>query len=135
VKALFRAVMLFALCAGLTGCAAPGASSARNAAANAIPAQQAKDAVSIGKSTKAEIIAALGKTTVISFDSGFEVWVYHLTAERAAAAAEAGRVPGERTERGQTARGDSEFVLLFNPAGIVTKTRIRPPLPGEADGR
>ena len=135
MKALFHALVLFALCAGLAGCAAPGASSAASAAANTIPAQRAKDAVSIGRSTKAEIIAALGKTTVISFDSGYEVWVYHLTAERAAAAAEAGQVPAERPDRGQTARGDSEFVLLFNPSGIVTKTRIRSPLAGEANRR
>ena len=38
--------------------------------------QGARDTINIGRSTKAEVAAALGKATVIPFDSGYEVWVY-----------------------------------------------------------
>lgn len=68
-----------------------------------IPVDRVKDAVTIGKSTKADVIAALGETLVISFDTGYEVWVYRLAHARTA-----------------------EFVILFAPSGLVAKTRIRP---------
>ena len=41
-----------------------------------IAPQRVKDAVVVGKSTKADVIAALGETLVVSFETGFEVWVY-----------------------------------------------------------
>ncbi len=67
----------------------------------------ASDAVVIGRSTQAEVVAALGPATVVRFDSGYEVWAYRGKTSKAAA-------PGE------------EFVILFAPSGIVKKTRIRP---------
>jgi hypothetical protein len=109
MRTRFYAGVAFAFCACVTGCAVPGASPVTTAAvtANALSARIAKDAITIGKSTKADVIAALGKTTVISFDSGFEVWVYRAT----------GDTP---------AKLKTEFVVLFAPSGVVTKTRIRP---------
>ena len=70
-------------------------------------AQAAQEAVSIGKSTKADVRAALGEAIVVDFDSGYEVWVYReqLLAKMPPLA--------------------KEFVLLFDPSGIVTKTRVR----------
>jgi hypothetical protein len=68
-----------------------------------VPADRVKDAVAIGKSTRADVIAALGETLVISFDTGYEVWVYRLANAPTA-----------------------EFVILFAPSGLVAKTRIRP---------
>ncbi|MEO8144421.1 MAG: hypothetical protein ABI654_09425 [Betaproteobacteria bacterium] len=56
--------------------------------------------VVVGNSTKAEVVAALGKTTIVSFDSGFEVWLY------------------KRPDK-------TELVILFAPSGVVTKSRIR----------
>ena len=50
----------------------------------------------IGKSTKAEVRAALGEAVVVDFASGYEVWVYR----------------------------EPERVLLFEPSGILSKTRI-----------
>ena len=74
----------------------------------AIAPQAAMDKVAIGKSTKPEVAAALGKAIVIPFDSGYEVWVY--------------RWPGpDRTTRSAT-----ELVLLFDPSGVATKARVRP---------
>lgn len=123
MKALFHVSVVYALCACITGCAAPGMSLATIDIATPVSVRSARDAVTIGKSTKAEVSSALGKTTAITFDSGFEVWVYKIEADP--------RVAARRGER----IGKSEFVLLFAPSGIVTKTRIRPaPMPREANG-
>jgi hypothetical protein len=60
-----------------------------------------------GRTTKAELLAALGKTdAAVKFDSGYEAWMYQVPAG-------GGRY--------------SEFVLLIDPQGIVKKTRRRPP--------
>ncbi len=98
----FHTGLAFALCACVAGCATPGVSF------TTIPANGTRDAVTIGKSTKADVISALGKTTVVRFDSGFEVWVYQYR----------GGAPGV-----------NEFVVLFAPSGVVAKTRIRPAPP------
>jgi hypothetical protein len=70
-------------------------------------AEAAKDTVSIGKSNKADVRAALGEAVIIDFDSGYEVWVYR-----------------ERL-RDKSPPPSTEFVLLFAPSGILTKSRIR----------
>jgi hypothetical protein len=140
MKARFHAGVVFALCACVAGCAVPGMSpvTAGTAAANSISVRNATDAITIGKSTKADVIAALGKTAVVSFDSGFEVWVYQIIGERvtgesAAKASWVERILHAGSEKGT--RGNTEFVVLFAPSGVVTKTRIRPaPPPGEAKG-
>ena len=74
----------------------------------------ARQALTAGKSTRDDVIAALGKTTVVKFDSGFEVWVYRTKGS-------------EKTTPGEAAPGRTELVVLFAPSGVVTKTRIRPP--------
>lgn len=56
--------------------------------------------------TRASVLAALGPTRSIAFDSGYQVWLYQ--APR----------PG-----GQFA----EYVVLFDAAGVVSKTRRREP--------
>jgi hypothetical protein len=141
MKSRFHAGVVFALCACVAGCAAPGASpvTTGTAAADTISARNARNAIIIGKSTKAEVIAALGKTTVVSFDSGFEVWVYRIIGERvigwtAGKANWVERILHAGSETGTT-RGNTEFVVLFAPSGVVAKTRIRPaPAPSEAKG-
>ena len=85
-------------------CAPIGGQPSRTLAAG-VPAE-ARSALTIGKSTKADALAALGKTVTVPFDSGYEVWVYHLKP------------------------GTAEFVLLFDPAGVLARTRVRTaPLP------
>jgi hypothetical protein len=64
----------------------------------------------IGKSTKADVRAALGDALVIDFDSGYEVWVYRES--RAGA-----KPPAHPTE----------LVLLFAPSGMLAKSRVRDP--------
>ena len=70
-------------------------------------AQAAQDAVTIGKSTKADVRAALGEAIVVDFESGYEVWVYRERLRE--------KMPPPATE----------LVLLFEPSGVLARTRIR----------
>ena len=70
------------------------------------PLSESVKKISIGN-TKAEVRAALGKTNEVAFDSGYEVWVY--------------RQPLKEKEKPPP----RELVLLFNPSGILAKTRLR----------
>jgi hypothetical protein len=67
--------------------------------AETLSARRADYALTVGRSTKADVRAALGEAVVVDFASGYEVWVYR-----------------ERS---------SELVFLFEPSGVLTKTRIR----------
>jgi hypothetical protein len=71
----------------------------------AFSAQKARNAVIIGKSTKADVRAALGEAITVDFDSGHEVWVYR-----------------ERLKEKQRPPAP-ELVLLFAPSGILAKMR------------
>jgi hypothetical protein len=111
-KRLLRASLAFASCACVAACAVfqlppTKAETAAPLPGEIISAQAAKDTISIGKSTKSDVTAALGQAIVINFDSGYEVWVYREKLQD--------KAPPLRTE----------FVLLFAPSGIVTKSRIR----------
>ena len=120
MKTPFHAGVVAAFCACVAGCATPGASSLTTVSADTV-----RDAVNIGKSTKTDVIAALGKTKGIRFDSGFEVWVYRVTGDTSANLG-----PGELFRSAGSEKrspGETEFVILFAPSGVVTKTRIRPP--------
>ncbi len=85
----------------LTGCATTPAPPGTQVAAGRL-----QQAVVPGLTTKAQLLAAFGPTKSVVFDSGYETWVYQSPAGN-------GRF--------------SEFVVLINPAGVVTKTRTRPP--------
>ena len=61
-------------------------------------------AVTPGRSTRAELLATLGPTRAIVFDSGYEAWLYQVPAG-----------PGRY----------SEYVVLLDPRGIVAKARRR----------
>ena len=92
----------------ITGCALmapprPADTPLRRGEVRSIP--QAKGALTIGKSTKAEVRAALGEATVVGFDSGYEVWVYR-------------EQPKEKAKP-----PTPEFVLLFGPSGVLARMR------------
>ena len=70
-------------------------------------ARAGESALAVGKSTKADVRAALGEATVVDFASGYEVWVYR-----------------ERAQEKEPAP-KAELVLLFTPSGILTRTRVR----------
>lgn len=110
-KALPRSIdaAAAAICAALAGCAGP-APPPSPLPANVTP-QAAQAQLVPGRSNKADVMAALGPATVLTFDSGYELWVY--------------RKPGVNRDP----RTDSEFVVLFSPNGIVKKTRVKPAYP------
>ena len=62
------------------------------------PLSASKAKIALGN-TKAQVRAALGTTNEVAFDSGYEVWAYRQAPE--------------------------ELVLLFDPSGVLTKTRLR----------
>jgi hypothetical protein len=128
VTAFFRVAVAFACAGCVAGCIPlrPRVPTATVTAtrAKAVPAYWA-DAAAIGRSTKADVRAALGDTLVIGFDSGYEVWVYRLVNDGRSGA----RAPEAitRTAPHSPPRWrNAEFVVLFAPSGVVAKTRIRP---------
>jgi hypothetical protein len=132
MTALFRMTLAAGLAGCIAGCASPPAVPPSAVVAQAqtrlVAADRMKDAVAIGRSTRADVVAALGETLVIRFDTGYEVWVYRLAKDA--------RAQGVTARRGATAAADKapdasgEFVILFAPSGLVAKTRIRPAPPG-----
>ena len=60
-------------------------------------------ALAIGESSKADVLAAFGEPVAVDFPSGYEVWVY----------------------REKSPARTAELVLLFDPTGILAKTRVR----------
>jgi len=106
----------FTACMCISGCVATGTfnpapegpGTARTPTGESPAPQAAMNKVVLGKSTKADVAAALGPAIVVSFDSGYEVWVY--------------RWRGADT----TTRAATEVVLLFDPSGRATKARLRP---------
>ena len=100
------------VCVVLTGCAAlsptPSSREAKPLGrAEVRSAQAASEAIRVGKSTKADVRAALGEAVVVDFETGYEVWVYREGLPEKAK-------PPVR-----------ELVLLFEPSGMLAKTRIR----------
>ena len=89
--------LLLTACAGAPAPPGAQADEARLAAAT-VP----------GQATKASVLAALGATRSIAFDSGYEVWLY-------------------QAPKGGTLF--SEYVVLFDPKGVVSKVRQRAPAP------
>jgi len=93
---------------GLFDSAQQGPGAAHTASGQPLAPKAAMDLVAIGKSSKAEVAAALGPAVVITFDSGNAVWVY--------------RWPGaDRSSRAAT-----ELVLLFDASGLLANARLRP---------
>src|ERR1700691_4161982 len=122
MKTGFHAGVAYAVCACVAGCAAPWESPGANGAAGIVSAQNARDAITVGTSTRTDVIAALGKTTVISFDSGFEVWLYRYQGDASSKASGMGSRGIDASENGT--RGPAELVILFTPSGTVAKSRI-----------
>jgi hypothetical protein len=106
VRAFLAACAFLGGCAGLTPPAAKPEAAALGPG-EIFSAQAARGAITVGTSTKADVRAALGKAVTIDFESGYEVWVYR-----------------ERL-REKATPPRTEFVLLFDPSGILTATRVR----------
>ena len=111
--ALCSAASMACLCVGCAGTrmldpSPSGAGSVRTPTGQPLAPQAAMDTIAVGKSTKADVSSALGKAIVVSFDSGYEVWVYRW-----------GGSDG-------TTRAATELVVLFEPSGLANKVRVRP---------
>lgn len=111
-----RASLCLAGCLLLAGCAgAPGLQRQAGTAVFKDPAltmASARDRIVIGKSSRQDLLDALGPAEVIAFDSGYAVWVYR-----------------EAEPRGRAARASAEraqLVVLVSPSGLVEKVRFRP---------
>ena len=123
---LCRTSFAMMLTAAIAGCATPPASNpsavVTSRGAKLLPADKVKDAIAVGRSTKADVLAALGKTLAIRFDSGYEVWLYQLAEDPRLSTA-----PGQRAARSDKSPADAsaELVILFEPSGVVAKTRVR----------
>ncbi|HEX8609777.1 MAG TPA: hypothetical protein VF800_00620 [Telluria sp.] len=74
-----------------------------------VTAGQAR-AILPGASTRASLLATLGPTHKVAFDSGYETWLYQLA------------VPG----------GFDELVVLLDAQGVVRKLRRRAQIPASA---
>ena len=71
-------------------------------------AERSLGRIAIGKSTTADVAAALGRAAaVLAFDSGFEVWVYRIMPAQAAK------------------QSEGELVVLFAPSGMLAKKQLR----------
>ncbi|CDG85349.1 hypothetical protein [Janthinobacterium agaricidamnosum] len=73
-------------------------------AARTIPYATLEHNVIVGQSTRAQVLAALGPSTALVFDSGYQVWMYAYPLG---------------------SDGHGEYVILFDPDGRVKKTRRR----------
>jgi hypothetical protein len=128
MKTIFRATAALLFCLFAVGCATqrtitPSAVVTPQRS-TMIAIERTKDAVVIGRTTKADVRSRLGETQVISFDNGFEIWVYRLRSETPGTGAASRRSVRGSEEGGSDRSG--EFVILFAPSGLVAKTRIRP---------
>lgn len=74
--------------------------------------------ITVGKTTRLDLDAALGSATVVSFDPGYEVWVYKNQLQ-APSASRYLPLPG--------AKGTREVAVMFDRAGVVRKFRIHEP--------
>lgn len=72
--------------------------------------------ITVGKTTRLDLDAALGSATVVSFDPGFEVWVYKNQLQTTRRLLP---LLGEK--------GTREVAVMFDQAGIVRKFRIHEP--------
>lgn len=98
---------LAAFCIALTGCATTASLPPGTVVADAKAAQ-----IQPGVTTRAELLAQLGPTTSIRFDSGVEVWRYLLPPAPAAA-------PSASPAYG-------EYVVVLDASGVVARTRRSP---------
>ncbi|WP_426192035.1 hypothetical protein [Massilia sp. DWR3-1-1] len=98
-----RALLAVVVALALAGCATSAAVPPGTVVTDSKTAQ-----VQPGITTRAELLARLGPTTSIRFDSGTEVWRYLLPAG-----------PGATASHG-------EYVVVLDARGIVTKTRSAP---------
>jgi hypothetical protein len=83
-----------------------------------VKALSAQSAIAVGKTTKADVMATLGKSMFVPFESGFEVWAYRFKDPSEETPPARSKEPPKPPPR------ETELVVLFAPSGIATKTRM-----------
>ncbi|MDL2355666.1 MAG: hypothetical protein QFF03_10445 [Pseudomonadota bacterium] len=104
---------------GLAGCATLGLG-----AAKPLSAEGARQALTIGVSTKVDVTRLMGDAAVTDFASGNSVWVYRY---KAGVPMLVGLLPvvGTLASAVDAGTGDRELAILFDQHGVVHKYRLR----------
>ena len=71
----------------------------------ALSVPHAASLLQVGRQRREDVAARLGPAETVRFDTGYEVWVYR--------------------SHGRDAAAQPELVLLFDPAGVLSKARLR----------
>jgi hypothetical protein len=100
----------------LTACVSGGNRTIRN-----VDREAAAHLIQAGISGKADVVRAFGDAKINKFPSGYEVWTYRNT-ETTPKAGSFVPIVGEMVNGSNT--HVHELVILFNPAGVVTKFRV-----------
>ena len=111
---MIRAAAICALLLTLSACATTG-----NGKARSLTAQQAAQTFTIGKTSKADVSAALGDAHVTRFDNGYELWLYQVGVPRIVDS-----LPWLNLVM-SSADNEREVSVLFDPAGVVKKYQVR----------
>jgi hypothetical protein len=100
--------------------------SSANQAIRDLNPESAAHSIQPALSGKADVARVLGPARTNTFDSGYEVWTYRYI-ERAP------KMWSPAPAGGGTIKGSveslRELVIVFNPAGVVTKYRLSPVVP------
>lgn len=83
-----------------------------------------RQALIVGHSTRADATRAYGLARVISFDSGYEVWIY---SDKRHVPPAVGLIPvlGPVISLAARVEHERELVILFDRNGVVKKYRLR----------
>jgi hypothetical protein len=84
---------------------------------------RSRQSITLGRSTKSDVAAVVGKPKSVRFDTGFEVWAYRII-DQSKAKAEAAKA--QRRGEQEPPVSETEIVVLFDPSGVATKVRLGP---------
>lgn len=108
----YGAALLAAL--ALAACATTG-----NGAVRSLTAAQAAQTLVIGKSSRADVNAALGDAHITRFDNGYELWLYQVGVPKIVDS-----LPFVSLVM-SSSNNEREVSVLFDPSGVVRKYQVR----------
>ncbi len=106
----------------MAGCASLG-----NGAIKTLSEDGARQVLSAGKTTKAELLLAMGEASVQTFRNGYEVWVYNCKPGLPGLPGFVGFLPvvGALASVIDASTGGRELAVLFDRDGVVKKYQLR----------
>jgi hypothetical protein len=119
MRGCIRVPLLGCLALSLAACASLG-----NGAIKTLSEDGARQVLSAGKTTKAELVKAMGEASVQTFRNGYEVWVYNY---KPGLPAVVGYLPlvGTLANMVDATTSEKELAVLFDRDGIVKKYQFR----------